>query len=583
MLLFPSKTVEPKLSNDVLIQCPDGTRKYVQVVVFPVRIGNEHWIGSAIRDVTAQKQAQLALERYIARLRILHQIDRSILSAEQPAGVVAAALDGLYQFLPFHGAGVILLEPLPDGTRWLARAAEQPCYSAVPPCWLEHFQDHPERKILLEFPKIQQNCTPNCINCMHGPTGAGSPADQRLAIALRSEGHLLGVLHLCIDQPLDFNTEMIEIMTEASDQLAIALQQETLRDQTQRRVHELTVLHDIAQLLNYQHSAVDPLSELTEHIARLIGARRCVLVLRTDDDHYAGYYPAYGLSQEQVSLIHWQPAENERSLSLWTRGYAIANQPEDLEIAPRELFVRLHAENLLAVSLWQEERILGMLVAIDKPGGYHAEDFQLLTVVASQASQLIVNTRLFNELSNAYDATITGWSKALELRERETQNHSERVTALAGRLAQRLRLAETELEDFSRGVLLHDIGKMGIPDDILLKAGPLDPDQWAIMRQHPGMAYNLLKNISFLRKALDVPYCHHERWDGSGYPRGLKGEEIPITARLFAVVDVWDALTNDRVYRTAWSHAQTAEYLRENAGVLFDPQVVDEFLAMIER
>jgi HD-GYP domain-containing protein (c-di-GMP phosphodiesterase class II) len=371
-------------------------------------------------------------------------------------------------------------------------------------------------------------------------------------------------------------------VTEASDQLAIALNQETLRDQTRRRVHELTALHDIALLLNYQHSAVDPLGELTERIAHLIGARRCLLVLRSDDDHYEGYYPAFGFSQEEVAMIRWQPVQEERSFSLWTRGYAIANQAEDLENAPRGLFVRLHAENLLAISLWKEERILGILVAIDKPGGYHPEDYQLLSVVASQAAQLIINTRLFNELSNAYDATIKGWSKALELRERETQNHSERVTSLARKLAQRLKLEETELEDFSRGVLLHDIGKMGIPDDILLKAGPLEPDQWAIMRQHPGMAYNLLKNISFLHKALDVPYCHHERWDGSGYPRGLKGEEIPITARLFAVVDVWDALTNDRVYRRAWSDAETAAYLRQNAGILFDPKVVEEFLKMME-
>jgi HD-GYP domain-containing protein (c-di-GMP phosphodiesterase class II) len=185
------------------------------------------------------------------------------------------------------------------------------------------------------------------------------------------------------------------------------------------------------------------------------------------------------------------------------------------------------------------------------------------------------------ELSQAYETTIEGWSKALDLRDKETEGHSQRVTEMTLMLARRMSMDEGELVHVRRGALLHDIGKMGIPDALLHKAGPLDEQEWEIMRLHPTYGYNLLEPIPFLRPALAIPYCHHERWDGTGYPRGLKGEEIPLAARIFAVVDVWDALRSDRPYRAGWAEEQVLAYLREQAGAHFDPQVVDAFLAMI--
>jgi len=181
------------------------------------------------------------------------------------------------------------------------------------------------------------------------------------------------------------------------------------------------------------------------------------------------------------------------------------------------------------------------------------------------------------ELANAYEATLEGWSNALELRERETAGHSKRVVELTLQICRMLGLPEHELTHIQRGALLHDIGKMGIPDNILLKPGPLSSDEWVIMRQHPLYAYQLLSRIPFLQPALDIPYAHHERWDGSGYPRGLKGEEIPLPARIFAVVDVWDALISDRPYRPAWTKNAAFNYLKENSGKLFDPQIVAAF------
>jgi putative nucleotidyltransferase with HDIG domain len=183
------------------------------------------------------------------------------------------------------------------------------------------------------------------------------------------------------------------------------------------------------------------------------------------------------------------------------------------------------------------------------------------------------------ELGLAYDTTLEGWSRTLELRDKETEGHTQRVTEMTVRLARALGFDAEALAHVRRGALLHDIGKMGIPDSVLLKPGALTPDEWAIMRLHPVYAYELLRPIAFLRPALDIPYCHHEKWDGSGYPRGLRGTEIPLAARIFAVVDVWDALRSERPYRAAWPEERVRAHIASLAGTHFEPRIVEAFLA----
>lgn len=187
------------------------------------------------------------------------------------------------------------------------------------------------------------------------------------------------------------------------------------------------------------------------------------------------------------------------------------------------------------------------------------------------------------KLLEAYDATIEGWSLAMDLRDKETEGHTRRVTDLTMKLARALDVAEDALVHIRRGALLHDMGKLGIPDSILLKEGPLTDEEWIIMRKHPNYALDLLSKIEYLLPALDIPYCHHEKWDGSGYPRGLKQLEIPLAARMFAIADVWDALTSDRPYRAAWSSDQALEYIKDASGSHFDPQIVQIFLDILER
>ncbi|MGA7194737.1 MAG: HD domain-containing phosphohydrolase, partial [Anaerolineales bacterium] len=185
------------------------------------------------------------------------------------------------------------------------------------------------------------------------------------------------------------------------------------------------------------------------------------------------------------------------------------------------------------------------------------------------------------DLQEAYDRTIEGWVKALDLRDRETEGHTQRVTEMTLKVARALGLPESEIIHIRRGALLHDIGKIAIPDEITKKTGPLNEREWGIMRKHPEYAYEMISPIAYLGPALDIPYCHHERWDGSGYPRGLKGEEIPLTARLFAIIDVWDALISDRPYRKPTPLPDVIEFLKQEAGRLFDARLVDLFLKIL--
>jgi len=187
------------------------------------------------------------------------------------------------------------------------------------------------------------------------------------------------------------------------------------------------------------------------------------------------------------------------------------------------------------------------------------------------------------ELTKNYDLTLEAWAKVLEYRDKETEGHSRRLVELSTRLARALGMSEEEIIHLRRGALLHDIGKLAIPDDILLKPGALDDDERRVLQQHPIYAKKMITNVSFLQPCIDVAYSHHERWDGQGYPEGLKGERIPIKARIFAVVDQWDALTSDRPYRKAWSRGDVIAYLQEHSGKIYDPQIVGAFLSLLQN
>ena len=243
------------------------------------------------------------------------------------------------------------------------------------------------------------------------------------------------------------------------------------------------------------------------------------------------------------------------------------------------LFWRLVSRHLVAIKQYTRSLKLGKYqppLRLDRPINKHTRNDELASVV-----EAINFMRLQTE--KAYQATLEGWARMLELRDRETEGHSRRVAKMSVKIARKLGLDEEEIKYVYYGALLHDIGKIAIPDEILHKPGPLTAEEKAIIEQHPVYAFEILKDIEHLRPALAIPYSHHENWDGTGYPQGLKGEEIPLPARIFAVVDNMDALTTDRPYRKAWSQEEALEYIKEQRGKKFDPQIVDIFIAYFDE
>lgn len=253
--------------------------------------------------------------------------------------------------------------------------------------------------------------------------------------------------------------------------------------------------------------------------------------------------------------------------------------PEDADIV----------RSAMIVPLILKDQVVGAVqIFSNRLDAFTQDDLSLVSTLASQFAGASNNALLYRkaqmeimerrraeeEIIQAYNAAIEGWSRALDLRDKETEGHTQRVTDLFISLARFFHFAEDELVQLRWGALLHDIGKMGIPDQILHKPGPLTQAEWAVMKKHPELAYQMLLPIRYLHSALDIPYCHHEKWDGTGYPRGLKGEAIPLAARIFTVVDVWDALNSDRPYRLAWSKERAMAYLRAQSGTHFDPQVL---------
>jgi HD-GYP domain-containing protein (c-di-GMP phosphodiesterase class II) len=273
--------------------------------------------------------------------------------------------------------------------------------------------------------------------------------------------------------------------------------------------------------------------------------------------------------------------------ALERRLISIANLQDSLDVLTRKALVE--KEGFIAyyaVPLIVKGETQGVLEVFHRTPFTLDEELQdILEALTTQVAIAIDNSAMFTgiqrsnfNLTQAYDETIEGWAKALELRDKETEGHTRRVVDKALVLARMAGIKGEEIVFFTRGALLHDIGKMAIPDAVLNKPGALSDEEWVLMRAHPKIAHDLLSSIKYLRPALDIPYCHHEKWDGSGYPRGLKGEEIPLAARVFAVIDVYDALTSDRSYRKAWGKEKLLAFIKDQSGHHFDPRAEDLFI-----
>lgn len=352
---------------------------------------------------------------------------------------------------------------------------------------------------------------------------------------------------------------------------------------------KLQALAAIGQAINSTLHQDEVLRSVMDTIIRLTGAERSFLMLK--DDH-GDFKTQIARNWEQKTLEPQEFAISHTIVNeVITNGEPVltTNAQVDSRFGKARSVSVYNLRSILCVPLKIKNRLIGVIYADNRvqAGLFTQTEEDLLIAFSNQAAIALDNANLFSELKQstaeleyAYDSTLIGWARALELRDYETVGHSQRVTSMSVKLAKAMGIENEDLENFRRGAILHDIGKMGIPDQILLKPGKLTPTEWDIMRKHPQYAYEMLSPIKFLQPSLTIPLYHHEKWDGTGYPEKLKGEEIPFEARVFPIVDVWDALTSDRPYRKAWSKTQSLEYIKEESGTQFDPHVVEVFMTV---
>lgn len=406
----------------------------------------------------------------------------------------------------------------------------------------------------------------------------------------------------------EINSNELLLLDAITNIAANAIHRATLYEQTQLRAEQFAAVNALGRAMAETFDLQRIYSKLYESITRLLPYIGSVFISLYDANAqiitcvYA-MVDGQPLSASNLPPLPLdEPGAGTQSEAIHTRHPIIVNNLSSRLTYLKKYERVSHSETASRSDIYAPMIVQGKIIGLIQVQSYvtdrfRQEDADLLSLVANTAAIAIENARLFAEtakmfdrlqrsnaeLTLAYDTTLEGWSRALDLRDQETVGHTIRVTELTLMFARRLGISDDDLVHIRRGAILHDIGKIGVPDNILLKPGPLTPEESAIMQRHPVYAYEFLATVPFLRLALDIPYCHHEYYDGNGYPRGLKGDEIPLAARVFSVVDHWDALVNDRPYRKAWDKARVRDYLLENSNKIFDPQMVQAFLRMLDE
>jgi len=364
-------------------------------------------------------------------------------------------------------------------------------------------------------------------------------------------------------------------------------------EKIQRQLKHLSALHAIDTLISSSFDLNLTLSILLSHVTARLNVDAADILLFNRESRFLEFITGVGFRTEALQGTRLRLGEGYAGLAaLQRKTIHISNlQYRKTDELRSSLFYKESFTSYFGLPLIAKGQVCGVLEIFHRTQLDPDPDWlNFMETLAGQAAIAIENATLFRELqrsnvelTRAYDATIDGWSRALELRDRETEGHTQRVTKATLQLARRMNFNETELVHIRRGAILHDIGKMAIPDNILLKSTALTDSEREIIQQHPRYAYDMLSPIPYLRQALDIPFYHHEKWDGTGYPQGLKGEQIPLSARLFSVVDVFDALTSDRPYRLTWSTEKALDYIRDQSGKHFDPNVVVEFMKIVDE
>lgn len=543
--------------KNLRLRTKSGRPIQVDFVCNAYQIGDEKILQCNVRDIRDRKAKEAAvLARENACLSMMeNQETHGLLIEKLPVGIIVHAADT--RVVLCNPEALLLLENTADQV--LGKKASDPDWNFV--------REDGTPMSVDEFPYNRVTATGQVLKNFIMGIGHGSGGGYKcLLVNAYPEFDSSGLLR-----------QVVVIFTDIGD---IKDAEEKIR----RHVEHLTALVEIDRAINFSFDLNLSLTTLLTHVLVQLGVDAADVLLFNPQSRSLDYVAGRGFHTKAIEQARQALGEGYAGRAAQDR--SVVHIPDLAK--EHDKFLRkgfLAAENFVSyhgVPLIAKGKVLGVLEIFDRTLQVRDEEWlYFLKAMAAQAAIAIDNVTLFDnlqrsntELFNAYDATIEGWSRALELRDNETEGHSQRVALLTVKMARLFGLSDAELVQVRWGALLHDIGKMGVPDKILQKHESLTEAEWAVMKKHTVFAYKMLSPIRYLRAALDIPYAHHEKWDGSGYPLGLKGEQIPLLARIFSVVDVWDALRSDRRYRTSWSVEKVRKHLGSLAGTHFDPHVV---------
>jgi response regulator RpfG family c-di-GMP phosphodiesterase len=539
-------------------------------------------------NLVQRKKAEEELRLKVSELEAVSRISTALRSAETLEKMVSRLMDETLAILSADNGALWLYHPA-AGT--LKQTIGRGKYTQGFPEVIETYEGivgavftKGTPILSAEFASDPQVVSENEVSILPGWGGVCLP--------IRTAQEIVGVLLVGVELPRRITEKEVDLLTTLADIAGNAVHRTQLHEQTQQSLRRLSALRDIDLAITSSVDLALSMNILVEHARTQLNVDAVSVLTLNTNSQTLEFCAGRGFDTKFASKTQLRLGEGYAGLSalerrpIYAPDLAVTGMATGrVELSTRELFRAYYV-----VPLITKGRVKGVLEVFHRsPLQPEQEWVNFLDALAGQAAIAIENTELFehlqrsnHELIMAYDATIEGWSRALDLRDRETEGHTQRVTEMTMQLARAMGASEETLIHIQRGTLLHDIGKMGVSDNILLKPGPLNEAEWKVMRLHPHYAFQMLSPIHYLRPALDIPYCHHEKWDGTGYPRGLKGEAIPLAARMFAAVDVWDALRSDRPYRAAWKDDEVHAYILNKAGSHFQENVVQAFMRLIQ-
>ncbi len=588
-----------QITSELRCISKDGEIKWVEVHAQPIMdtaSGKLVFIYGAVKDISSRKQAEETINKSFSRLETLNKSSiqlQQLISADKLSQKIIQILENVTNY---EYAEVLLVDENSNSLIPFALSDQ-----GKGPEFVKKDKNYVKNKNIKVGEGITgwvaENGKSLCIGDVRSDSRYYSMRKDilsELCVPLLINEKAIGVINVESEKLYAYNEDDQQLLETISSQIAIAIQNTQLYEEVENKINQLTAIYEIDRAINSSSDLQLLLETILDHVIKQLQVDAADILLINNYNQGLEYCAGRGFHSTPSQKIYERIGEGLAGRAVLESKILSETDTPFIKRTSSSRAKYLSDEGFVvhfAVPLVTKGDVIGVLEVFNRNSLVSDNKWiSFLQTLAGQLSIALNNVNLIIDLKKtnfhlitAYNETIEGWSKAMDLRDKETEDHTLRVTEITLDIARFMGIDEDQMVNIWRGALLHDVGKLGVPDNILLKPGPLTDEEWVLMKQHPKLAFDLLYPITYLRPSIDIPYCHHEKWDGSGYPRGLKGKEIPLAARIFAVADVWDALTSDRPYRKGWSQARALKHIKELAGKHFDPDIVRVFIEIWEK